>query len=271
VERKSGRIRRVNYREATLAIFVALSASLALAEDFKLINGKEYKNATVSRVEPDGIVLKSKSGITKVYFTELPKDVQERFHYDAEKAVEFQRQRSEAIRQHDDRQKAAKQPETTSDRISAVAERLRALTEPKVPMRGDVHAEIDYSSPQKLAADAHTRAQGLALSPEEEKERLTQIPAGGICVIKLWATTDGGADPKRLSYVLFDDGGKVIGRSAGQWRAMPSGGYPRWMALDQVDLPAFGRLRIYDTLEAKTLAEYVIRPNQEPERTCCDE
>jgi hypothetical protein len=38
--------------------------SLALAEDFKIINGKGYKNATVSRVELDGIVLNIKSGIT---------------------------------------------------------------------------------------------------------------------------------------------------------------------------------------------------------------
>jgi hypothetical protein len=67
----------------TLAILMALSASIALAEDFKTITGKEYKNASVSRVEPDGIVLKGKSGITKVYFTELPKNVQERFHYDS--------------------------------------------------------------------------------------------------------------------------------------------------------------------------------------------
>jgi hypothetical protein len=64
---------------ATLAMLAALSASLALADDFKTINGKEYKNVTVSGVEPDGIVLRSKSGITKVYFTELPKEVQERF------------------------------------------------------------------------------------------------------------------------------------------------------------------------------------------------
>ena len=255
-----------------LTILAAFFASLALADDFKTVSGKEYKNATVSRVEPDGLVLKTKSGISKVYFTELPAEVREKYHYDPAKGVEFQRQRYEAIRQHDDeQQKAAKQPDSSREQISAVVERLRALTEPKVPMRGDVHAEIDYSSPEKLAADANTRAQGLALSPEEEKERLAKIPAGGICVIKLWATTDSGADPKRLSYVLFDDGGKVIGRSAGQWRAVPSGNYPRWMALDQVDLPAFGRLRIYDTLEAKTLAEYVIRPNQEPERTCCDE
>ena len=52
-----------------------------LADDFKTINGKEYKNVTVSRVEADGIVIKGKSGISKVYFVELPKDVQERFHY----------------------------------------------------------------------------------------------------------------------------------------------------------------------------------------------
>src|SRR5947209_17095898 len=70
--------------KAALAILAALSASIALAEDFKTINGKEYKNVTVSRVEPDGIVLKTKSGISKLYFTELPKEVQERFHYNVQ-------------------------------------------------------------------------------------------------------------------------------------------------------------------------------------------
>ncbi len=67
----------------TLAVSILCLASVAIAEDFKAIDGKEYKNVTVSRVEPDGIVLSSSSGISKVYFTELPKEVQERFHYDA--------------------------------------------------------------------------------------------------------------------------------------------------------------------------------------------
>ena len=51
----------------------------ALADDFKTLNGKEYKNAEVSRVEADGIVIRTKTGISKIYFIELPKDVQERF------------------------------------------------------------------------------------------------------------------------------------------------------------------------------------------------
>ena len=71
----------MNCWATTLAILAVLSASLAVAEDFKTINGKIYKDATISRVEADGIVIRTKTGISKIYFVELPKDVQERFHY----------------------------------------------------------------------------------------------------------------------------------------------------------------------------------------------
>ena len=69
----------MNPQRATIVILAALFASLALAEDFTTIKGKEYKDVTVSRVEPDGIVLTTKTGISKVYFVELPEDVRERF------------------------------------------------------------------------------------------------------------------------------------------------------------------------------------------------
>jgi hypothetical protein len=89
----------VKHRATVLVILVALYSALALADDFKTIGGKEYKDATVSHVEPDGIVLRTKSGISKVYFVELPKEVQERFRNDAEKAATLQRQREQAPRQ----------------------------------------------------------------------------------------------------------------------------------------------------------------------------
>ena len=79
----------MKYWKIPLAILAVLSTSLALADDFKTIDGKEYKNVTVSRVEPDSIVLKSKSGVAKIYFTELPKEVQERFHYNAQQAAQY--------------------------------------------------------------------------------------------------------------------------------------------------------------------------------------
>ena len=79
----------MNPRNTIIAIFATLSASLALSEDFKTVNGKEYKNVAVTRVEPDGIVVKTKSGLSKVYFTELPNEVQRRFNYDPQQAAAF--------------------------------------------------------------------------------------------------------------------------------------------------------------------------------------
>ena len=69
-------------------------ATVAVADDFKLVNGKEYNDVTVTRVEPDGIVLKTKSGISKVYFVELPENVQERFHYNAAIASAYSAQQA---------------------------------------------------------------------------------------------------------------------------------------------------------------------------------
>ena len=71
----------MKYGTTALAILAALAVSIALAEDFKTVSGKEYKNATVSRVEADGITIKFSGGLVKIPFTELPKEVQERFHY----------------------------------------------------------------------------------------------------------------------------------------------------------------------------------------------
>jgi len=81
--------------------------SVVLADDFKTIKGKEYKNAKVSRVEPDGIVLVTKSGISKVYFTELPKDVQERFNYDPDKGAAYSAEQNAALEQLRKRQEEA--------------------------------------------------------------------------------------------------------------------------------------------------------------------
>src|SRR4029077_3192780 len=77
--RKTAESRYVKY--CGTLILAVLFASLALSEDFKTTKGKVYKDATVTRIEADGIELKTKTGISKVYFTELPQDVQERFHW----------------------------------------------------------------------------------------------------------------------------------------------------------------------------------------------
>jgi hypothetical protein len=88
----------------TAFVLVVFLASVAIADDFKTIDGKEYKNTKVSGVEPDGLVLTSKFGISKVYFVELPKEVQERFHYDAAKAAQFTTADQAAVAQFNQQQ-----------------------------------------------------------------------------------------------------------------------------------------------------------------------
>ena len=118
-----------------LALLILSFASGAFSEDFKTVSGKEYKDTTITRVEPDGIVVKTKSGITKVYFAELPKEVQERFHYDQQKASAYsaeqaanysvyQKQHEEAQRQRED---AAAKNKAVFAEQEAAANRTQAL------------------------------------------------------------------------------------------------------------------------------------------------
>ena len=66
-------------RAICIVVFVFCFASVAPADDFKTIKGKQYKNATVTRVEPDGIVIRYKSGISKIFFAELPREVADKW------------------------------------------------------------------------------------------------------------------------------------------------------------------------------------------------
>jgi hypothetical protein len=86
----------MNPQKTTIAILAALSVSLALADDFKTNSGKEYKNAIVTQVDPDGIVVRTKTGISKLYFPELPEDVRKQFHYDPQNAAAYAGQEAAA-------------------------------------------------------------------------------------------------------------------------------------------------------------------------------
>lgn len=122
--------------KAKVLTFLILSfTSAVFSEDFKSVNGKEYKDASITRVDPDGIVVKTKSGIAKVYFAELPKDVQERFHYDQQKAsaysaeqaanyTAYQKQQEEAQRERKD---AAAKQRTILAEQEAAKNRTQAL------------------------------------------------------------------------------------------------------------------------------------------------
>ena len=121
-----------------LLILVILFPQIVFAEDFKTVNGKEYKNATVSRVEPDGIVVKTKSGITKIYFSELPKEVQEHFHYDSAQAAQFSTaqqatvaQQNTAMAEQQQQQEQQRRAEEIKKNSEVIKKNVRTVQEVK--------------------------------------------------------------------------------------------------------------------------------------------
>ena len=80
-------------------IVLILFASVVFADDFKTVNGKEYKNAMVTGVEADGIKIKFPGGIAKVYCWELPPAIQKQYGCDPAKAAAASAQQAASIQQ----------------------------------------------------------------------------------------------------------------------------------------------------------------------------
>ena len=145
-----------------LTFLILCIMSAALSEDFKTVNGKEYKDATVTRVEPDGIVVKTNSGVTKVYFTELPKDVQEHFHYDSAKAASYSAEQAANYTAYQKQQE-----ETRRQQQDADAKNNAALMEQQAATNRTQALQTRYSELQKQEDDL-LRQIGQAKQPGPE-------------------------------------------------------------------------------------------------------
>jgi hypothetical protein len=168
----------VNTKVLTFLILSFTSA--AFSEDFKTLNGKEYKDATISRVEPDGIVLTSKSGVSKVYFTDLPKDVQVRFGYDPQKATAYsgeqaanyaayQKQQEEAQRQQE---AAAAKNNAILVEQQAVKNRIQALQDRYAALQGEEDTLLQRIGEAKQPGPAYSVGKKLRHHPNPQASQL---------------------------------------------------------------------------------------------------
>ena len=126
----------------------------------------------MSRVEPDGIVLVTKSGISKVYFTELPKDVQERFNYDPDKGAAYSAEQNAALEQLRKRQEEAMTKRTgkTEKNNKYVGEQKAASEARQAQQEKIRQLQSRYDELQKQERDLIRRIQ--------EAERLPRYLSG---------------------------------------------------------------------------------------------
>jgi hypothetical protein len=130
--------------------------SLALAEDFKTLSGKEYKNATVTRVEADGIIVRTAGGISKIYFVELPKDVADKWLapiHAAERAAEEKRiKEQQAAKEKRIKEQQAAEEKRAKEQRAAEEKRAAAERESAEADNGP-NADLKQSLEQFQAAE----------------------------------------------------------------------------------------------------------------------
>jgi hypothetical protein len=142
----------------TIAIPAVVLASLALGDNFKTTSGKEYKDATVTHVEPDGIVVRSKSGITKIYFTELPPDVQQRFNYNSQGAAAYSAEQNAATQKNSEQaakqQAAIDQTKQQQQDVASLQYRLQELETEKYNTMEQIR--LKDAAPKNVKTGTHT-------------------------------------------------------------------------------------------------------------------
>ena len=168
----------MNTKIVTFLIFSVTAATFS--EDFKTINGKEFKDATITRVEPDGIVIKTKSGMSKVYFAELPKEVQERFHYDPQKAstysaeqvanyAAYKNQQAEARRQQEE---AAAKNNAILAQQQAAKNRTQTLQARYATLQQEENALLLKIGEAKQPGPEHWQGKHKSHHPNPQKSQL---------------------------------------------------------------------------------------------------
>lgn len=85
-----------------LLIAVVMLPALLLADDIKTISGKEYKGVTVTRVEPDGLVVTTADGVERIPFADLGADLRLKFGYNAAIAAAATAKEKQALAESQD-------------------------------------------------------------------------------------------------------------------------------------------------------------------------
>jgi len=89
---------KITQKTFLCAFLFCVIGTCTLGEDFTTLNGKTY-SGKICRVEPDGISIKHSAGITKLLFSELPKEYIIKYGSSPEWAAEYKSVRDAAAAQ----------------------------------------------------------------------------------------------------------------------------------------------------------------------------
>lgn len=104
------------------------SAESVEAEDIRTTDGLVYKNVTISRVEKDGINIVHATGAAKIPFERLPVELQRRYNFDKEAAMQYRAAVEQQRKTEEDSRRAA---QVRADNEQKLADQRRVAAEAK--------------------------------------------------------------------------------------------------------------------------------------------
>jgi hypothetical protein len=190
-------------RKPTLIIIaLAMLTASVCAEDFKTINGKEYKNATVTRVEPDGIGIRFSGGVVKLPFTELPDDVRKRYNYDASKAAAYVAEQTALAQQ------AALQAEIQKQQQKAIYdEQMRQMNERLARLR---NAQAMADEREALKAQEQNLLMQIGQAKKAQEDGWRRWLNSG------YGSTQTYTDPSEATLPLLENQLRTVQQSLGK-------------------------------------------------------
>jgi hypothetical protein len=196
-------------------------------------------------------VLKTKSGIAKVYFAELPNEVQERFYYDQGKATAY------TAEQNANLAALGKQQEGS---LRLTAGNKAALT--IFPAKSD-GLRIEHEGYAQLVSKAKAQATNLNYNEDRTNALISNIPAGGRLILHIERSSIGAANTQYFTVIIFDRTDKeVLSRVGSDSIAEIPGSNDMWWNIMIVDLPVIYetpiKIRVVDTL-SNTASEFNAR------------
>ena len=152
---------------------------------FITLDGHKYPTTNITHVDPDGLTVMTDSGIQKLTFASLPKDIQQKYNYDPKKAAEFsqlvakaQQERIEHTRAIQEQQQAAERAEAQSapkvNETKVVAQRNTGLLVKAERMTVDQIGEAPFT------------LRGYAVEVVQIQSVDKQEVASGVYHVTLW-------------------------------------------------------------------------------------
>ena len=133
-------------RGRAIAFLLFCFAAHGVAADFKTLDGTRYSGVAIKRVEADGIVVQTGVGVSKIYFTELPAEMRERYSHQAASAAASPAVVATGASAEGVAVQPAAAPEYASTAVDATASTVHAATAPIAPV----------ATPAQAAPPLHT-------------------------------------------------------------------------------------------------------------------